>query len=196
MFSKRDGNEDTLERDSADPNSEKTEILASADDAGLAEGAAAGESELARARQDSEIWKDKFLRAKAEQQNALRRVANEREEGVRYGNAALLRGLIGALDDLDRSIEAAEQNHSVDDLLAGMKLLRKNFDKLLSEHSVKFIEAQGEVFDPQQHEALMQQPSEDQPAGTVLRQLQRGYVLHDRVLRPAKVIVAAPPAEE
>jgi molecular chaperone GrpE len=200
MFSKRESGEvgdGRLERDSPDPNSPKNEVLADADDAGLAETPSAGGSaELLEARQEAEGWKDKFLRAKAEQQNALRRAENEREETIRYGNAALLRGLIGALDDLDRTIEAAEQSPSVDNLLTGVKLLRQKFDKLLAEHRVETIEAHDQVFDPARHEALMQQPTADKPAGTVLRQVQRGYALHDRVLRPAKVIVAAEPPHE
>jgi molecular chaperone GrpE len=200
MFSKRESGEvgdERLERDSPDPNSPKNEVLADADDAGLAETpSAGGDVELTQARQEAEGWKDKFLRAKAEQQNALRRAENEREETIRYGNAALLRGLIGALDDLDRTIEAAEQNPSVDNLLTGVKLVRQKFDKLLTEHRVVTIEAHDQVFDPARHEALMQQPTADKPAGTVLRQIQRGYALHDRVLRPAKVIVAAEPSGE
>lgn len=156
-----------------------------------------GESvEIQRLREEADSWKDKFLRAKAEQQNALRRAAAERDEMIRYGNAGLLRGLLAMLDDLDRAIEAAEQSPSVDSLLEGARLVRQNFDKLLAEHHVKVIDAEGKPFDPQWHEAVMQRPTKEHPPGTVLQQVQRGYQFHDRVLRPAKVIVAGPPAEE
>jgi len=140
-------------------------------------------------------WKDKFLRAKADAQNALRRAATEREEAVRYGNARLLRSLLDVVDDLDRTLEAAEKSKDADALSEGVRLIRDKMQSLLSAEHVKPIEATGQPFDPQRHEAMMQQPSADQPVGTVLQQVQRGYTHHDRVLRPAKVIIAVSPPD-
>lgn len=146
-------------------------------------------------RREIAEWKDKFLRAKAEQNNALRRAANEAEETVRFANMRLLRGLLDVVDDFDRSIEAASAGESVDAVLGGIRLVREKLDRFLADQGVEPIQAEGEAFDPARHEALMQQPATDCEPGTVIQQASRGYTLRDRVLRPAKVIVAAAPQD-
>ncbi len=152
------------------------------------------EDPQAALRREVEEWKDKYLRARAEMQNAARRATNEREDAVRFGNAGLLRDLLNVVDDLDRALAASGQSESVASVVDGVKLVQENLAKFLRTHQVETIEAQGAAFDPMQHEALLQQPTSDVPPGTVLQQVQRGYRLRDRVLRPAKVIVATAPA--
>lgn len=155
-----------------------------------------GTDEVATLRTEAEQWKDKYLRAKAEQQNAIRRAENENRDSIRYANADLLRSVLEILDDLDRTIEAAAQNDQQDVLLDGVRLIQGKVQKLLSDNGVSVIDAVGQPFDPALHEALMQQPSSDHDAGTVIQQVQTGYMHRDRVLRPAKVIVAtAPPGQ-
>jgi len=101
------------------------------------------------------------------------------------------------LDDMERAMAAAEANHDADDpLLAGMHLVYEKALEVLASHGLRRIEAAGEPFDPQRHEAMMQQPSEAHRAPTVLRELQRGYELKGRVLRPVRVVVSAPPGGE
>ncbi len=151
--------------------------------------------EVARLSREVEEWKDKFLRAKAEQQNLLRRVANEREEAILYGNADLLRSLLEVADDFDRTIEAAESAGVENSLLDGVKIVRNKLEKLLVDNSVQAIGAQNEPFDPNRHQALMSQPSAEHEPGTVLQEVQKGYTHRDRVLRPAKVIVSTAPEE-
>jgi molecular chaperone GrpE len=162
----------------------------------IADSAGPGVDEVQTLRREVEEWKDKFLRARAEQQNALRRAANERDESVRYAQADLLRGLIEVVDDFDRALAAAEQAETVAGVIAGIKLVHAKLAKFLRDHHVETIEAQHALFDPAQHEALMQQPTSDHAPGTVIQQAQRGYRLRDRVLRPAKVVVAAAPAAQ
>ena len=153
-------------------------------------------------RGELEQWKDKFLRAKAEQQNALRRAENQARESVRFANADLLRSLLDVADDLDRTLEVAGQDGSADAsakgaLVEGVRIIQGKIGKILADNGVTAIEAVGQAFDPSLHEAMMQQPSDKHEAGTVIQQLQTGYQLHNRVLRPAKVIVAsAKPADE
>lgn len=151
---------------------------------------------LVQARNEAQEWKDKYLRALAEVQNALRRAANEREDAVRYANGNLLRNLLEVVDDIERALAGAGQCDSVAAVLEGVKLVHEKLLKFLRDHQVEPIDAEGKAFDPSQHEAMMQQPSAEAAPGTVLQQLQRGYRLHERLLRPAKVIVAAAPPEK
>jgi molecular chaperone GrpE len=151
--------------------------------------------EVADLRREVAEWRDKYLRALADQQNALRRSANERDDAIRYANAGLLRAVLDAVDDFDRAIEAAEQAESAGIVVEGMRIVQEKLRKFLRDHHVEPIEAELTPFDPAMHEALMQQPSREHAPGTVIQQVRRGYRLHDRVLRPAKVIVAAAPPE-
>jgi len=150
----------------------------------------------AELRREVAEWKDKYLRALAEQQNAMRRAANERDDSIRFANAGLLRSLLEVVDDFDRAMDAAQQAETAAGVVDGVKLVQEKLAKFLRDQNVEPIEAQGAMFDPGQHEALLQQPSAEHAAGTVIQQVQRGYRLRDRVLRPAKVIVAAGPAGE
>jgi molecular chaperone GrpE len=140
-------------------------------------------------------WKDKFLRAKADLANYQRRSEKERAEALRYASAGLIRSLLAVLDNLERVIASAEEapgNGAA--LLEGVKLTLESFFKVLREANVQRIEAEGMPFDPQVHEAMMEQPSAGHSERTVLKEALKGYRLHDRVLRPARVIVSKPVA--
>jgi molecular chaperone GrpE len=129
----------------------------------------------------------------------MRRSATERTEAVRFANSDIMRAVIPVLDDLDRAIEAAsaKQVASLDRaLLDGVKLVRENLLKALREQGLEIIESTGRPFDPHVHEAMMQQPSDEYPAGTVAAELAKGYRLRERTLRPAKVIVSQGPGSE
>jgi len=142
---------------------------------------------------ESEQWKDKCLRARADFANYQRRVEKDRAESLRYANAGLVKALVLVLDDLERVLEAAaEHKNDVDALAEGLKLAIENFMKVLKDFGVQRIEATGRPFDPNHHEAMSQEPSPDYPEPTVLNEVAKGYVLHDRVLRPARVIVSKP----
>ncbi len=136
-------------------------------------------------------WKDKFLRSKAEQQNIAKRSSNELSEALRYSGSSLLRSIVEVMDDLDRTVEAVGDGEASDTLTEGVRLVRDKLQKILTDHHVEVVDATGCAFDPSMHEALMQQPSADHEPGQVISQIQKGYRLHDRVLRPAKVIVSA-----
>jgi len=140
-------------------------------------------------------WKDKYLRAKADLANYQRRSEKERAEALRYASAGLIRSLLPVLDNLERVIAAAEQNPGNGAaLLEGVILTLDNFFTVLGEANVQRIEAEGAAFDPQVHEAMMEQPSADHSERTVLKEALKGYRLHDRVLRPSRVIVSKPVA--
>ena len=147
---------------------------------------------------DAEDYKDRFLRAKAELQNVTRRAQSERAEIVRYANADLVRGLLVVIDDIDRILESDHQPDDTEAILGGLRLVHQNYLKTLAGFHVEPIDTADVPFDPVIHEAMMQEPSDQHPPGTVLRVVQRGYRLHDRVIRAAKVVVsaaAAPDAE-
>ncbi len=148
--------------------------------------------ELERLRSEVEEYKDKFLRCKAEHQNAARRAANAQAEAVRFANSQLLRELLPAIDDLERLL-SAEAGGDVDTLKDAVRLIHENLAKVLRNSEVSVIETVGRPFDPALHEALSQQPSNDVPAGLVMHEFQRGYRLHDRTLRAARVIVSSGP---
>ena len=139
--------------------------------------------------------KDKLLRARAELANVQRRAANEKDEALRYAIAAFARDLLPVVDDFERILEAAGSGGDPGGILAGAKLVYENLLKVLKNHHLERIEAEGQPFDPTWHEAVMQQPSPDHPPRTVLREVQKGYRLHDRLLRAAKVVVSGEPVE-
>lgn len=137
-----------------------------------------------------EALEDSLLRAKADYQNLQRRMQTERSEAIRFANADLMRALLPVLDDLERSLHAAEATGDTKNLVEGVRLIYENLYKALTDNGLEPIEALKKPFDPGVHEALMLQPSADVPPGTVLEEVARGYKLRDRVIRPTRVIVS------
>src|SRR5262245_19317097 len=134
-----------------------------------------------------------LLKAKqAEFENYQKRSARERDQERKYAVAPLARELLPALDNLERALAAAGQIGNEGPLAKGVEMVQKQLLDALRRHGVTPLAVSpGEPFDPERHEAVMQQPSADHPAGSVAQVLQTGYLLHDRVLRPASVIVSA-----
>jgi molecular chaperone GrpE len=139
--------------------------------------------------------KDRLLRLQAEMENLRRRTAREVQDERRYGPLPLVRDLLGVLDNVDRAVESGERATDAAGLLEGFRLVAKQLRTVLEKHQVVPITAKGEAFDPNLHEAILQQPSEA-PIGTVIMVTQEGYRLYDRVVRPSQVIVSAGVAEE
>lgn len=152
-------------------------------------GGAAGDIEIQLATE-----KDRVLRLQAEMENLRTRTAREINEERRYAAMPVVRGLLPVVDNIDRAIEAAEQSGEATPLLEGFKLVRQQLLTVLEQQNCKPIPAVGEPFDPQIHEAILQQPSDEQPANHVLQETQTGYQLHDRVVRASQVIVSTGPA--
>jgi len=134
---------------------------------------------------------DRRLRAVADLENYKKRVQREKEELERFGNERLLKDILPVVDNLDRALAAAAPD---DPLAGGVKLVLKVLEEALGRHGVKGFHALGQPFDPKLHEAIMAVPAGDQPPGTVVIQHGRGFLLNDRLVRPALVAVAAPPA--
>lgn len=138
---------------------------------------------------------DRWLRSQAELENFRRRAQKEAEEMRRYQTLPLIRDLLPGMDNLERAVSAAENSSNVEELLQGVRMVVQQFENTLGNHSLKPIEAIGQPFDPNLHEAIQQLPSADHPPMTVIQELERGYTLYDRVVRPSKVIVSSAPPE-
>jgi len=134
---------------------------------------------------------DRALRLQAEMQNLRNRTSREIADERRYAALPILRELLPVVDNIDRAIEAAEKAGEAENLLAGFRLVRQQLKTILAQHHCEPIEADGQPFDPHFHEAIQQQPSAEVPAGHVMMVVQEGYKLHDRVVRPAQVIVSS-----
>lgn len=150
----------------------------------------------AKAAQAEENW-DKFLRAAAELDNYRKRVTREKEELVRWTAERFVAALLPVLDNFERAIAAAEQHStSGEALITGLKQIQAQFRSALEQHGLEEVTAQaGQTFDPNLHEAVGHQESAEHPEGAILEQLQRGYKLANRLLRPARVVVSkGPPA--
>jgi molecular chaperone GrpE len=145
---------------------------------------------LTALQQDRDLQYERFLRAQAEFDNARKRWLRESDEQRKFQSAALIRDLLPVLDNLRRAVEAAQSGSGVDSLLPGIELVLKQVDDVFSKHEARPIEARGVPFDPRFHEAVTQVVSAEHPPMTVVQELERGYQLHDRVIRPSKVIVS------
>jgi len=153
------------------------------------QGAAA---ELAPEREIEDL-RNRLLRTQAELENFRKRSARELMEQRKYAAAGLLTDLLPVIDDVQRAIEAAEKAGESPQLLEGFKITKNTLLEVLQRHDCRFIAAQGEPFDPHLHDAILMQPSAEAAPGTVLHVAREGYTLHDRVIRPAQVIVASEP---
>ena len=138
----------------------------------------------------------RLQRVSADYLNYQKRVGRDIDEARQFANAEVVRDLLAVLDDMERALDAARASHAADDpLLTGMQLVYDKALEVLGRHGVQPIEAEGQPFDPNRHEAMMQQPAPEHDSPTVLQELQRGYELRGRVIRPARVIVGMPPAQ-
>lgn len=145
---------------------------------------------IAALQERAAALEDSLLRVKADYQNAQRRAMQERLEAIRYANAELMRSLVPILDDLERALAFKDDPSERASLRDGVQLVYENLAKALHAQGLEPISALHQPFDPHVHEAMMRLPSTDHPAGTVVEELAKGYRLHDRTLRPAKVVVA------
>jgi molecular chaperone GrpE len=149
----------------------------------------------AKAAKADEHW-DRLLRTTADLENFKKRAARERQEAIRFANAALLEKLIPALDNFDMAVAAANdpEGNPVESLKTGITMIHSQLKSALAEAGLEEIDAANQPFDPNLHEAVSQEESMEAPEGHVLRQLRKGYKLRDRLIRPASVVVARKPA--
>ena len=149
------------------------------------------EEKLAAAQVEANENRERMLRMAAELDNYKKRAARELDDLKKYATENLIRQLLGVVDNLERAIASATPGSGNEQsLVDGVALTLAEIKKILEKHYVSPIQAMGEPFDPAFHQAMCQEESADQPPNTVVQEFQRGYLIHDRLLRPAMVVVS------
>ena len=151
-------------------------------------------AELEAAKQTIEDQKDSVVRAAAEVENIRRRAAQDVDKAHKFALEKFAGDLLPVLDNLERAIEFADKdNEAIKPMLEGVEMTAKSFVEALGKFNVEVVEPQGETFNPDLHQAMSMQPSEDVAPNTVLAVMQKGYTLNGRLLRPAMVMVSKAP---
>ena len=142
--------------------------------------------------EERDTFKEKYFYLAAEMENARRRFEREKENLVKFGNEKVISGLLTVIDNLDLTLQAVanEEDEKIKNIVVGVEMVRDQFLEQLKSSNVSIIETKGKKFDPKLHEALGQREEEGVEAGTILDEVQKGYVLNGRVLRAAKVMIA------
>jgi molecular chaperone GrpE len=140
---------------------------------------------------DLNRFRDLALRSQADFENYKKRCTREKEEAIKYANSALLEKLIAIIDNFELGLEAARAEGENSAVFSGMSMVLKQLMDFLTEHGLQAIDATGQKFDPNLHEAIAHEPSDQFPEGVVLRQTRRGYRMRDRLLRPSSVVVSS-----
>jgi molecular chaperone GrpE len=185
----------------ADMDSKKTNAGGAADSRAVGEAAApaAGQAaacdpeRLRALEEEIASLKDQNLRLVAETRNIQHRAQRDIAEALKYAEADFARELLLVVDDLVRTRDAAQKCEDVGVIGEGIRLVLEHFLKVLRSRGITPIEALGQPFDPHLHEAMLQQPSGEYPAGIVMQEIATGYKMHDRVLRSSRVVVSAGP---
>jgi molecular chaperone GrpE len=137
---------------------------------------------------------DRILRIQAELENYRKRARRELEDERRYAEIGLIADLLPVVDNMNRGIEAGEKKADPALLLSALKIMAQQFNDIFKKHHCTVINGTGEPFNPHLHEAILQQPNAEAPHHTVLNVIRMGLMLHDRVVRPAQVIVSGNPS--
>ena len=147
--------------------------------------------ELERLKQEAKQVKDQYLRTLAEFENTKKRLHREKEEFVRFASETVVRGLLPIVDSLDQALVAVDKQADPQAIIKGVHLIYRQLLGLLEKEGVKRISTVGEPFDPHQHEAIAQVEAADgKPDNTIAEEVQVGYTMHGKVIRPAIVKVA------
>ena len=179
------------------PTPEEVEAFASdgiADELAEDLASTAGLSEVDQLRQQLNEAEKKVLMAHADLENSRRRVRKESQEHIRYASTGLMTDVLESVDNLQRAVEAYQADPNGHGLRDGVGLVATQILDALAKHGCKAIEATGQTYDPNLHQALQMQPSEEHPANTVMQDVRTGFQLHERVLRPSQVFVSTGPA--
>lgn len=151
-------------------------------------------NELAQALNDIKMHQEQYLRTLADMENLRKRTQRDKEELAKFANENILREILPVIDNLERAVDHAEQAETNDGLFEGVQMTLTQFSQLLTKFGVEPVDAIGQPFDPAYHQAMGQLESDEHPVNTVVQQMQKGYQLNNRLLRPAFVMLAKAPA--
>ena len=151
---------------------------------------------LAAAKSEAEKYRDMALRAEAEMQNLRRRSERDVQNAHKFGAERLIQNLLPVVDSLEKAVEASQQAETAEDdpQLEGLKLCLKLFTDVLTKEGIEVVDPLGQPFDPNVHEALSMIENPDMEPNSVMAVIQKGYRLHERLVRPAMVMVSKAPA--
>src|SRR6266404_1230496 len=149
------------------------------------------EDPMAGLQADLDRFRDLALRSQADFENYKKRCAREKEEAIKYANSSLLERLVAIVDNFELGLSAARGEGEDSPIYSGMRLVLKQLNDFLAENGLQPIDAVSQKFDPNLHEAIAHEQSEEFPEGTVIRQTRRGYKFKDRLLRPSSVVVSS-----
>ncbi len=148
---------------------------------------------LAAKEKEAKEAYDRLLRVSADYENYKKRSAREKEEFRKFANQSLLKEMLSVVDNLELAINSSNEGQRTDKkLIEGLNLTLNEMLRVFEKFNVTAIAAKGEIFDPTFHEAVMREETDDYPENTVISEFQKGYLIHDRLLRPAMVVVAVP----
>jgi len=151
------------------------------------------EAKFEAKKEEAEETYERLLRVSAEFENYKKRAAREMDEFRKYANQSLLKEMLSVVDNLELAINSSNDGEKTDQsLIKGLNLTLNEILKVFEKFNVTPIEARGKTFDPAFHEAVMREETDDYPENTVISEFQKGYLIHDRLLRPAMVVVAMP----
>jgi molecular chaperone GrpE len=150
-----------------------------------------GEDAIATLQADLDRFRDLALRSQADFDNYKKRAAREKDDAIKYANSSLLERLVAIIDNFELGLSAARNEGGQSPIFAGMSMVLKQLMDLLADNGVQPIDAEGQKFDPNLHEAIAHEASATVPEGVVIRQTRRGYKLKDRLLRPSSVVVSS-----
>jgi molecular chaperone GrpE len=189
---KRKVTEQNLEQEQNEELNGEEQPIGETPPAGVAEGDPALRAEVERLQAEVADWKDRALRAAADMENVRRRARLDVEEAHRFASERLITDLLPVLDNFTRALEASDQTRNLEALRSGVEQIHRQLSDLLSRSGVEQIEAVGQPFDPNVHEAIMQvEPEEGQEPNQVVDELRAGYKLSGRVIRPTLVKVTS-----
>ena len=145
---------------------------------------------------DLDRFRDLALRSQADFENYKKRCAREKEDAIKYANSSLLERLLPIVDNFELGLSAARGEGEQSPIYSGMNLVLKQINDFLAESGLQPIDAVGQQFDPNLHEAIAHEPSDEVPENKIIRQTRRGYRFKDRLLRPSSVVVSSGPEEK
>lgn len=146
--------------------------------------------QLKNEQEESKKNHELYLRALAEAENTRKRAAREREDYIKYAALPFIKKLLPVIDDLERAVSMSEASNDYDALNKGVELITKRLNEILKNEGIELIPALGEPFDPQYHQPLLVEENSEYAENTVIEELEKGYKMHDRVIRPSLVKVS------
>ena len=182
--------EETLEEQEITEETAETEDEAAEETAEETAEEPSLEEQLAQAQAEAADYKDRWMRSQAEFANARKRMEKQRADAYTNAKADIVLKLLPVLDDFERALKNAPEAIREDSWYEGIELVERKLQTVLEGLNVSPVAAVGELFDPNWHEAISQEPSEEHESGIVSRELQKGYKIGDRVIRPSLVVVS------